>query len=271
MEKRIKFFDENLVGQDGLSRYLNPETNWEREIEDYDIAIYTDRMCFIKEVDPSKVNIAWLIEPPIINGENYKYIVEQQNKFNWVFSHHRPLQGRMDNFVWLAHGGTWLRTEDIEMWGKTKNISFIYSYKEWNAGHRFRHNLANHIKDMGVDFYGSGTQTPLDFKIDGLKDYRYSIIMENSQEDDYFTEKLLDCFLTGTIPIYYGTKNIGEYFNREGMFTFETAEQLVDILNSINEETYNHMKHFIPENFKKANDYIHPEKEITTFLKNGVS
>ena len=43
---------------------------------------------------------------------------------------------------------------------------------------------------------------PIEFKIDGLKDYRFSVVIENCKRDYWFTEKLIDCFVTGTIPIY---------------------------------------------------------------------
>ena len=48
----------------------------------------------------------------------------------------------------------------------------------------------------------------------------FSIVIENSIESDYFTEKLLDCFLTGTIPIYVGTKTTSEYFDTDGIIYF---------------------------------------------------
>ena len=35
----------------------------------------------------------------------------------------------------------------------------------------------------------------------------FSVCIENDVYDTYFTEKILDCFATGTIPIYKGTKN----------------------------------------------------------------
>ena len=34
---------------------------------------------------------------------------------------------------------------------------------------------------------------------------------------DHFTEKLLDCMLCRTLPIYWGTPNIEEYFDVAGM------------------------------------------------------
>jgi predicted nucleic acid-binding Zn ribbon protein len=50
-------------------------------------------------------------------------------------------------------------------------------------------------------------------KLDGLKDYMFSIVVENSIYPKYYTEKITDCFATGTVPIYYGDKSIGEDFN----------------------------------------------------------
>ena len=33
----------------------------------------------------------------------------------------------------------------------------------------------------------------------------------------YFTEKLLDCFLTRTVPVYWGCPDIYEYFDLDGI------------------------------------------------------
>lgn len=37
----------------------------------------------------------------------------------------------------------------------------------------------------------------------------------------YFTEKILDCFTTGTIPIYQGAPDIGDYCNAEGIVVID--------------------------------------------------
>ena len=90
-----------------------------------------------------------------------------------------------------------------------------------------------------IDFYGSGCDNPIDFKVDGLKNYRFSIVIENSIESDYFTEKLLDCFLTGTIPIYWGTKNIENYFDINGVIFINDESDLSSIINNLTDELYN--------------------------------
>tara|TARA_Y100000592_G_C5474605_1_gene321516 strand:- start:208 stop:387 length:180 start_codon:yes stop_codon:yes gene_type:complete len=53
-----------------------------------------------------------------------------------------------------------------------------------------------------VEKYGSGAGNPIDKKEEGLTNYLFSLAIENSKIDNYFSEKLLDCFATSTIPIY---------------------------------------------------------------------
>ena len=50
-------------------------------------------------------------------------------------------------------------------------------------------------------------------KILFLKKYKFSIAMENSELDGYISEKIIDSFISGTIPIYYGDYMIDEYIN----------------------------------------------------------
>jgi hypothetical protein len=264
--KRIKFIDDNLVGQDGLSRYIDPKSLWNREISDYDICIYTDQKCF-NDVDSFKQNYAWIIEPPIINGENYQRIIQHSSKFNKVFSYMSYLGEQISNYVYIPHGGTWLRDSELRIYDKTKLCSSIFSHKTWNTYHRMRHNIYNNLKHTNtVDFFGSGSDNPIEFKITALKDYMFSIVIENSIEDCYFTEKLLDCFLTGTIPIYCGHKNISKFFDTNGILFFNEEADLPSILETLTESLYASMKDSINTNFHLAHKYIHPEKLINEYV-----
>ena len=189
---KIKLFDENLIGQPGLSRYIDPKTNWEREPENYDVGIYVDRMCFVSPRDESKTNCAWLIEPPIINGENYINIVKNKENFKYIFTHHKNVLPQAENAVYIPHGGTWMREEDINIHDKSKIVSCIFSWKNWNPYHRMRFRVYDRLKDDNrVDFYGTGCEKPIEYKTEALKDYMFSIVIENSIESDYFTEKIL--------------------------------------------------------------------------------
>ena len=277
MTSYIKFIDDNLVGQMGLSRYLDPKSGWLRDLIDYNIGIYTDQKCFNSEIDPDKENYAWIIEPPIINGDNHINITKPEHylKFKKVFSYNRWIGDRIPNFEFVAHGGTWLREEDIGIHNKTLFCSMIFSDKSWNAGHLQRTRVYNLIRNNAyIDFYGSGVNKFIEYKITGLKNYMFSICMENegpqhlfATNTDYFSEKILDCFLTGTIPIYYGNKSIENYFNMEGTLWFDDPDKINKIISQITPEYYQLKSHIILENFNIAKKYIHPELLINQYVQ----
>ena len=70
-------------------------------------------------------------------------------------------------------------------------------------------------------------------KLEGLKDHRFSVVIENAKEDYYFTEKILDCFQTKTIPIFYGAPNIGDFFNINGILAVKTIDEIIKELDSL--------------------------------------
>ena len=276
--KKIKLVDENLIGQPGLCPDIDPKTGWERETDTYDCILYTDKLCYSDNVSPEENNYAWIIEPPIINGENYRDIPTIASKFNRVFSHHLPLENKIENFVYVPHGGTWLSDTELDEYSvenliaeKTKEVSCIFSDKMWNAYHRMRHRVYEEHKGSIVEFFGSGTGTRLNRKIEGLKEYRYSIVVENSEERGYFTEKLIDCFLTGTVPIYLGCPNIEDYFCKDGIIVIRDVREIKEILTTLSASDYSSRSKYIKENYNTAlNKYIHPEHIIQWNIEKDV-
>jgi hypothetical protein len=254
-----------------LSLNLNAENHWAPPENKNDYCILTDNNCFnnnlINSISCKK--IAWLVEPPIINGENYVKMKNfQHKKFDYVFgsiTHHHYTN--IPNYKYFAHGGTVHREEDIKIWEKSKLLSMIFSKKKWNNGHRHRHHIYNTIKKShDFDAFGCGVGNRIKYKIGGLKDYMFSIAMENCMEGDYFTEKIIDCFLTGTIPIYYGTRNIKNYFNMKGILWFRGTDDINKILNRINKELYLEKLDAIKENFQIAQDYIRTGERLKKLI-----
>lgn len=145
-----------------------------------------------------------------------------------------------------------------QIYKKNKLVSFITSNKTMTEGHRFRVGCAQRIiqEQLPVDLYGKGIKDIIG-KIEGLKNYKFSITIENGQHDNYFTEKILDCFLTGTIPIYKGCKNIGEFFDAVGIIIFETENELIDIISNLNDDTYDTRIDTVKHNFEIAKKYAY--------------
>lgn len=51
-------------------------------------------------------------------------------------------------------------------------------------------------------------------KVDFIRNYKFTIAFENCLMDGYTTEKLIQPFMAGSIPIYYGNPLVTEEFNR---------------------------------------------------------
>ena len=85
--------------------------------------------------------------------------------------------------------------------------------------------------------------------------YQFSVIVENCSTDNWFTEKLIDCIASKTIPLYCGAPNIGEYFNIDGIISFSSWPELYDIINNLTPETYDSMKEAIEDNYKRHFQY----------------
>jgi hypothetical protein len=119
----------------------------------------------------------------------------------------------------------------------------IASNKRMCKGHATRLEWVERLKDQ-VDLYGRGFNEIL-HKEEGLCDYMFSVAIENGQYETYFTEKLLDCFATGTIPVYLGAPDIGKYFNKDG---------IIDLTDEfyISDELYHSKMEAIKDNLEIA-------------------
>ena len=83
----------------------------------------------------------------------------------------------------------------------------------------------------------------------------FSLIIENDNTDNWITEKIIDCLVTGTVPVYWGCSNIGKYFNTNGFIQFSNLEEVKNILPTLNKEKYDSMVPFIKENYDLSLEY----------------
>lgn len=256
-------------------RNLDPNSDGDLSIEEGDIVIYTN--LFQKQIDAkAKTNIALMMEGQEYHRSYYDYISKNNNKFDLVLTFDKTLLERGENFKLNLYGTCWLHDSYINLWNKTKICSMVTSNKTVTSGHRFRRTITDYISknnmNIPIDIYGGNYKSlpymtskafALDHsgrhitngKINALKYYMFSITIENSKEDYMFTEKIIDCFLTGTIPIYYGCPSIGNFFNINGIIVIDSLVDLMNVLPTITVELYNKMKPYVEENYKTAQQY----------------
>ena len=237
---------------------------------DCDIILVQDQY-LTKTFDVKKPIIAWLKEnPDIYEYSNifssmpynpYHYLNNNLDKFDYVLSAFEELQPILkEKFIYCPVGGSRISRDQWGIYNKEKLLSIVASNKQWTVGHRLRHMVIQQLKDK-IDVYGNGYNNIIDShgvlgKVYALAPYYFHLSIMNSPHNGYFTEVLTDCFATGTIPIFYGCRNISKYFNPDGIITFESIPQLIYIVDSLTPELYNSKLKAVAENFEISKKYI---------------
>lgn len=239
----------------------NPYINWYRGGDDQEFILFTDK-CY-KDVGKYRgvKKIAWLLESPGINKKYYRRIVKYANQFDRILTFDKTLLRRGHPFCFCPCGGSWIDEKDRGIVPKSENLSIILSDMKLLVGHRLRHIILQKYRAHFDGVYGRGIN-PIDKKVLGLKNYRYSIVCENCKEDYYFSEKIIDCFVTGTVPIYWGCPSVSKFFDGAGIIEFDSVNDLKSILSFISEDDYGKRMDAIKRNYNLALNYIYPEKFI---------
>ena len=239
------------------SKYIE----WDRTpINSNDKYVFYTDYSLNKVKENNLIKIAWLMESPDITSQSHIWISKNNDKFDYVLTHNKELLEKGENFKFCPTGGCWIKPADQKIYDKTKLTSIIASSKRFTHGHMLRHkSIATFRNKFSV--FGRG-YSPIDYKLTALKDYAFSLTIENTKRDYYFTEKLIDCFMTGTVPIYWGCPSIGNFFNTDGMIIFDDINELNNILKETSLDKYITMKDAIQENFEKAKKYIIAEDYI---------
>jgi hypothetical protein len=181
-------------------------------------------------VDNTKLNFGWLSESKTINPSLYKWCesnveVLEQN-FELIFTNDKSLLKLSPKFkLVICSAIPWVKQRGI--FEKTKLVSMIASNKISCPEHELRKYVIDKFKH-DIDLYGRGYLEIADKSL-GLSDYYFSICMENLTYSNGYSEKITDCFATGTIPVYYGSPDIGEVFNEDGIIWLTEEFSIKDL------------------------------------------
>lgn len=156
---------------------------------------------------------------------------------------------------------------------KSKKLSIVVSNISSYKRYEFVKKLLN--SDLEFDMYGRGWNINdsrykgyVTNKIDALKDYEFSICLENSVEYGYISEKFIDSILCETIPIYYGSSDVDKWYGK----CFEHID--IESINSIDELKYilNKKQEKQEYDFSKAKNFYlnenNPFKILLNYIKN---
>ncbi|MCR9126638.1 MAG: glycosyltransferase family 10 [Rhodobacteraceae bacterium] len=168
-----------------------------------------------------------VIEPSVVHARHLALLRLTYRRFFRVLSYNEDLLARIPNGVFHPHGTTWVpEWRDLRI-EKTRHLSLIASKKRDTEGHKLRHATVDWARSTGIDMDAlGGGYAPFADKSEGLAPYRFSVVIENVREPNYFTEKLVDAVLCETVPIYWGCPNLGRFFDTEAIVQCATPSDL---------------------------------------------
>ncbi len=179
-------------------------------------------------------------EPRAIHGHHMRLLEwGAYRRFFRVLSGDPALCAAIPNAVEFPMGGTWVPHWREVRCEKRAMCSLIASAKRSQPGHRLRHRVVEWARASGadIDVMGMGYR-PIADKAEGLAPYRYSVVIENVREPGYFSEKLVDALLCGTVPIYWGAPDIGRFFDARAMVICEGLEDVQRAVAAMSEADF---------------------------------
>lgn len=239
-----------------------------KNLSNTDETFYTEGLIELGLQDKiSSKKYAWLIEPrwynqTALNIKNNP--APYLEAYDTIFTHDKSLLDIDPKFKFVFAQGSII--EEIGIFEKTKLVSCVVSGLQMSQGHSLRLEIAKQLAETGeVDMYGKAFNY-IPRKVDALKDYMFSFAMENDCYQSYFTEKLHDCLLTGTIPIYLGAPDIGDFYNMKGIIVMDKDEEGNVVFDSdvLTKEYYYDNIDAVKDNYERALNCITAEDYIYT-------
>ncbi len=97
-----------------------------------------------------------------------------------------------------------------------------------------------------------------DKKLDVLSKYKFVISYDSyTNQNGYISEKIFDCFMAKTVPIYLGATNVDDYIPKDCFIhkkDFKSYNALYDYLIHMDEKTYHNYIHHI-EKYLKSKEF----------------
>lgn len=251
-----------------------------------DIRIYIDTENYIGD---NKYQIYLQMEPEAICPKK-QYLLSNYKKYSKILTFDKDVLAQCPNAVkYTLYTITWIHEDDyknIDTDKKKFAISTVVGAKQLTPGHVLRLRLyfmQTFFNSLPFTFYRSScppllpevSNNPLLESKDShcksilFRSYQFHLAIENSKQENYFTEKLIDCLITKTIPIYWGCPNIHEYFDTTGWIILEEAspEEILMKASTLDSNYYSNFADVIERNYKKSLYYIENIPRLNKLLR----
>lgn len=251
-----------------FTKFYNPKDFDDNTLQNVNCSLFVDDIPKSQE-DLSELNILVLLEPNEYFGL-HDWAIQNKHLFSFILTWSDKVLNNCENALFLPFGTTWLTPEQYQKnYKKEFQVSHVRGNLLKTYGHMLRHEYHNRVNELKISHKSWETagireieSTCADAKCELFGDAQYGVVIENTSHRGYFTEKIMEMFLFKTIPVYWGCSNIGDFFNKEGIITFDNVDDLIYKLNDLDENYYNSKLNIIEENYNIALKYLHIQTNI---------
>lgn len=172
----------------------------------------------------------------MVQGENY---IPDFNFIDYAISSYPLILGDRNFFVpcgvealIVQNYRHFIELQNRQLSGYTYDLKWLYKKKYFCnllIGHDSEYNLRSlffkelskykRIESAGTMFNNMPDNIYVNWrdesKIEFQKKCKFTICFESTKHDGFITEKIVDAFLSDTIPIYYGSDIVDEIFNKD--------------------------------------------------------
>jgi len=236
--------------------------------ENIDFSLFIDAIPE-KQEDLSTFNILVLQEPNEYFGL-HDWAIANKELFSVILTWDDKILNTCDNAVFLPFGHTWFKPYQYEQPHEKKfELSHLRGTLLKTYGQSLRYELLDRKDEIKIptNFYATyGDRHNIEKARIGKEEVfgnsMFGVAIENTSHNGYFTEKILDCFLLKTIPVYWGCSSITNFFKQDGIIIFNNIDDLIVKVNKLDESYYNDRLDIINKNYKLALQYVNYEQSI---------
>ena len=260
----------NFIGAESFENILTDD------IKNKPITVFNDYpIQSLEELKLNPYNILMVMEPNQLFGI-HDWAIQNAHLFSIVLTWGQEILDACPNSIFFPFGISWLDKEyvnNIDKLDKKFEVSFLCGGKQRIEGHHLRHRLYKRENEINIpkqwyytlpDYdYNEGHHTIIKYedKCPGHEKKRlwnsmFSICIENSSNRGYHTEKIIDAFLSKTVPIYWGCPNLEELgYDPAGFIYCNDENEIIEATNKLIPEDYFNRKKAINHNYELAKYY----------------
>lgn len=252
-----------------------------------------DRIKRFKDLNPHKKIFLIHFEEPLINSMSEQDVLRDASLFDLIFTSNKNIVNKVSHAYWSPLAECWTngsmlsigtdRTAEardkkfcISLLGTSKQIGYggFYDIRKYVWEHEKEIHIPTEFLDSrehsindGHPFLPTSNTFQTSDKIHLYK-AMFNFCPENT-DDENFSQRLIDCFINKTIPVYRGYKNIHEHFNIDGIVYVNDGPNAIEKINQLTPDYYHSKLSAIEDNYRRCiqnNYHLSPGDRISKLI-----